>query len=152
MRRSIVCAALLLAAAASVAGAQSPVRAEGAARALPSSVLAAFEKAYPAATITDAGQERQDGRIAFRVEAQDRGRRRLVVYDIRGVVIEAAEEVRRADLPAAVAAAVDAHRRADLVKGMKVTRGVAVHYELTLRGSRKATMIVKPDGAVVSVK
>jgi hypothetical protein len=132
--------------------AQVPAAPTGAARDLPSTVVTAIEKAYPAAAITGASQERQDGKIAFRVECLDKGRRRVLVYDLRGSVLEAAEEMDEKDLPAPVAAAMHSHPRAVYVKGMKITRGINVYYELTLRGTRKTTMIVRPGGSVVSFK
>jgi hypothetical protein len=33
-----------------------------------------------------------------------------------------------------------------------VTRGGAVEYQLTLKGTRKTAMVVKPDGTVLSFK
>jgi len=33
-----------------------------------------------------------------------------------------------------------------------VTRGTTVEYHLTLKGSRKTAMVVKPDGTVLSFK
>jgi hypothetical protein len=153
MRRSIAVAACgLLCAMASVVAAQVPEAPRGAARDLPSTVLKAFENSYPNATISNASQERQDGKIAFRIDCQEKGRRRVLVYDLKGSILEAAEQVDEADLPKPVAAAVRSHPKASYVKGMKVTRGVNIHYELTLRGTRKTTMIVKPDGSVVSFK
>lgn len=146
---TLACALLLV---ASVASAQAPASPQGAVRDLPSTVVAAFEKAYPAATITDASQERQEGKVAFRVDALEKGRHIAVTYAVDGSVIESAEQVDEADLPKAVVDAVRSYPKAKFVKGMKVTRGVNVNYELTLRGTRKALMIVKPDGAVVSLK
>lgn len=153
MRRFLVLAAsVLLIAGASLSLAQVPGAPTGAARDLPTPVLNAFEKAYPNATISAASQERQDGKIAFRVECQDKGRRRALVYDINGSILEAAEQVDEKDLPQPVAAAMHSHPRAVFVRGMKITRGPIVQYELVLRGTRKTTMLVKPDGAVVSFK
>lgn len=155
MRRSLVvvlAGCLLVVTIGAFASAQVPASQTGAARALPSTVLNAFQKAYPNAEITGSSQERQDGKIAFRVEAQDKGRHRVLLYDLTGSVIEAAEQVSEGDLPEPVVAAMRQQAHATYVKGMKVTRGLMVHYELTLRGTRKTTMVVKPDGAVVSFK
>lgn len=132
--------------------AQAPTSLTGAARDLPSTVLAAFEKAHAGATITDTSQERQDGKVAFRVDALEKGRRLVVVYSLEGAVIEAAEQVEEADLPKAVIDAIHSYPKARFVKGMKVVHGLNVHYELTLRGTRKTLMIVKPDGSIVSTK
>lgn len=154
MQRSILFVAglVLVFAAEALWAAQAPALRTGPARALPSTVLNAFEKSYPDATITDASPERRDGRMAFRVEALDKGgRRRVVLYELSGTVIEAAEQVDEDDLPAAVAAAMKEHR-ASYVRGMKVTRGAVVRYELTLRGTRKATMVLKEDGTIITLK
>lgn len=120
--------------------------------ALPPAVKKAFEQAYPGATISAAAQERDGDRTVFRVESVDRGRRRLVLYDTNGTVIEVSEQMEEKDLPPPVAAAMHSHPRAIYVTGMKVTRGASVQYELTLRGTRKTAMIAKPDGTVVSFK
>jgi hypothetical protein len=87
-----------------------------------------------------------------RVETVDKGRRRIVTSDARGKVIEVAEQVEERELPQPVADAMRSHRRAIFVRAFKVTRGGAVHYQLTVRGSRRTEMIAKPDGTVVSFK
>jgi hypothetical protein len=56
------------------------------------------------------------------------------------------------DLPKPVAAAMHSHPRAIFVSASKVTRGGTVEYQLTLKGTRKTAMVVKPDGTVVSFK
>jgi hypothetical protein len=152
LRSLILAACGVVLVTAVVVFAQAPAAQTGASRDLPSTVIAAFDKAYPNATILTASQERQDGKIAFRVECMDKGRRRVLVYDLNGSVLEAAEQVDEKDLPQPVAAAVHTHPRAVYVRGMKITRGLNVHYELLLRGTRKSTMIVRPDGSIVSFK
>lgn len=153
MKRSVLFAACVFTVAfAFLALAQVPGAPTGPARDLPSTVLAAFQKAYPAATITAASTERQEGQLAFRVEANDLGRRRVIVYNVNGSVLESTEPVDEKDLPKAVVAAVHSHPKAVYVKGVKVTSGINVRYELTLRGTRKTTMVVRPDGSVVSFK
>jgi hypothetical protein len=64
--------------------------------------------------------------------------------------VESTEPVEERDLPAPVAAAMRSHPRAIFVSGVKVTRGDDVEYRLTLRGTRKTAMVVRPDGTVVS--
>lgn len=68
----------------------------------------------------------------------------------RVVVAQAMEVVLEKDLPAPVLAAIKSHRRAIFVSGQKITRGGEVEYHLTLKGSRRTAMIVRPDGEVVS--
>jgi hypothetical protein len=65
---------------------------------------------------------------------------------------ERREAVLEKDLPKPVAAAMHSHRRAIFVRATKVTRGGQVEYQLTLKGSRKTAMVVKPDGTVISFK
>jgi hypothetical protein len=153
MKRSLLLAACTFTLAfASLAAAQVPGAPTGPGRGLPSPVLSAFERAYPMGTITAASTERQEGQLAFRVEALDRGLRRVIVYNVNGSVLESTEQVDEKDLPKAVVDAAHSHPKAVYVKGVKITNGINVRYELTLRGTRKTTMIVKPDGTVVSFK
>jgi hypothetical protein len=65
---------------------------------------------------------------------------------------ERRETVTEKQLPKPVADAFHSHRRALFVSAEKVTRGTSVEYHLTLKGSRKTAMVVKPDGTVVSFK
>ena len=69
-----------------------------------------------------------------------------------GKAIEIIESVKEKDLPKPVADALRSHRRAIFVSATKVTRGGSVEYRITARGSRKTSMIVKPDGTVLSWK
>jgi hypothetical protein len=119
---------------------------------LPPAVKTAFEKAYPGATISSATPERDGSRTAFRVDGTQNGKRRSVLYDASGGVIEVAEQVEEKELPQPVAAAMHSHPRAIYVSGVKVTRGGSVEYRLTVRGTRKTAMVAKPDGTVVSFK
>lgn len=119
---------------------------------LPPAVKTAFEKANPGATISSATPERDGSRTAFRVDGTQNGKRRSVLYDASGGVIEVAEQVEEKELPQSVAAAMHSHPRAIYVSGLKVTRGGSVEYRLTVRGTRKTAMVAKPDGTVVSFK
>jgi hypothetical protein len=140
--------AALVSIATTGASAQTATRASE----LPAVVQKAFQQAYPAATISATAQELDSGRTVYRVDSTDKGRRRIVLYDAMGGVVQLAEQVEEKELPAPVAAAMHSHPRAIYVTGMKVTRKGTVHYELTLRGTRKTAMVAKPDGTVVSFK
>jgi len=117
---------------------------------VPPAVTKAFQQAYPGATISSSVQEREGSRTVFRVDGSHQGRRRVVLYEASGSVIEVAEQVDEKDLPKPVAAAMHSHPRAIYVSGLKVTRGGSVEYRLTLRGTRKTAMVTKPDGTVIS--
>lgn len=119
---------------------------------LPPAVKSAFDKAYPGATISTTSQERDNTRTLFRVDALHQGKRRSVLYDAGGAVIEVAGQVEEKELPPPVAAAMHSHPRAIFVSAIKVTRGGSVEYRLTVRGTRKTAMVAKPDGTVVSFK
>jgi hypothetical protein len=132
--------------------AQVPAAPQGPARDLPTPVLTAFQKSYPGATINNVSTERDGNSLAFRVDATDRGLRRVILYSITGSVIESSEQVSEKDLPKPVLDAMHSQKKAQFVKGMKLTRSVNTYYELTLRGTRKTTMTVKPDGTVLEFK
>ena len=119
---------------------------------LPPAVTRAFQQAYPGASISASTQARDNNRTVFRVESVDKGRRRVVLYDPNGTVVEVAEQVDEKALPKPVAAEMYSHPRAIYVSGLKVTRGGAVEYRLTLRGTRKTAMVLKPDGTVISFR
>jgi hypothetical protein len=80
----------------------------------------------------------------------------IVALAASGVFAQAKErldDVKEKDLPKAVADAMHSHRRALFVSAVKVTRdGSVAEYRLTLKGSRKTAMVVKPDGTVLSFK
>jgi hypothetical protein len=117
---------------------------------LPAAVTKAFQQAYPTATISSTKRERDKERTLFRVESTDKGRRRSVLYDSNGRVIEIGDQVEEKELPRPVFDAIHTHRRAIFVSAIKVTRGSNVEYRITVRGSRRTAMVAKPDGTVLS--
>jgi hypothetical protein len=119
---------------------------------LPAAVKKAFEQAYPGAAISATTQTRDSNQTVFRVDSTDKGRRRVVLYDAGGKVVEVSDEVAEKDLPKPVADAMHSHPRAIYGSGWKVTRGGSVEYRLTVKGTRKTAMIAKPDGTVLSFK
>lgn len=82
----------------------------------------------------------------------DQGGRGSLPSDATENVVEVVESVQEKDLPGPVADAMHSHPRASYVSGTKVTRGGEVEYRLTVRGTRKTAMVVKPDGTVMSFK
>jgi hypothetical protein len=120
--------------------------------ALPPAVKKAFEQSYPGATISAVTQTRDANQTVFRVESDDKGRRRVLLYEAGGRVVEVSEAVTEKELPRPVADAMHSHPRAIYGNGWKVTRGGSVEYRLTVKGTRKTAMIAKPDGTVLSFK
>jgi hypothetical protein len=119
---------------------------------LPPLISKVFRTAYPGATIVATTQERDGDRQVFRIDGAEKGRKRTVLYDAGGTVVEIREQVDEKELPQPVAAAMHSHPRAIYVTGLKVTRGRNVEYRLTVRGTRKTAMIAKPDGTVLSFR
>ena len=153
MRNRIRNARLALATAAFIAGSIGTAFAQApASSTLPPAVKKAFETTYPGASISATAQQADGSRTLVRVDSVDKGRRRIVLYDTSGAVVEVAEQVEEKDLPKPVADAMHSHPRAIYVSGMKVRRGTNVEYQLTVRGSRKTAMVAKPDGTVLSFK
>ena len=87
-----------------------------------------------------------------RVETIEKGRKKVIVYDGNGAVVETSEQVGEKDLPQPVLDAIHSHRRAIFVSALRVTRKGVVEYQITVRGSRKTAMVAKPDGTVLSFR
>jgi hypothetical protein len=115
-------------------------------------VKKAFEQSYPGTTISSVTQTRDGSQTVFRVETTDKGRRRVLLYEAAGKLVEVSEEVTEKELPKPVADAMHSHPRAIYGTGWKVTRGGSVEYRLTVKGTRKTAMIARPDGTVLSFK
>ena len=108
--------------------------------------------AVPATTLAQSPSGASSPSGGRKVESVVNGRRHVVLYDAAGKVIEVADEVQEKELPKPVADAMHSHPRAIYASGMKVTRGTSVEYRLTVRGTRKTSMVARPDGTVVSFK
>jgi len=89
---------------------------------------------------------------AKRVETVEKGRKKVVLYDANGAVVEVSEQVEEKDLPKPVFDAIHSHPRAIFVSAMKLTREGGVEYRIAVRGSRKTAMVAKADGTVLSFK
>jgi hypothetical protein len=130
-----------------------PAKPAAAPSALPAPVLAAFQTAYPHATIKAATKEKEDGKVVWEVESTDNGLGRDLVYAPDGTIVEIEEEVPSSQLPAPVTAAVKAqYPSARIVKGERVTRGGTVTYELKLAGAGRKSIALTPDGKSVASK
>ena len=141
----VFAAIFALALTVSVAGAVPP--------GLPAPILAAFEAAYPHATLKSAAAEKENGKVVWEVESTENGLGRDLLYAPDGSVLEIEEEVPSAQLPAPVTAAVKAqYSVARIVKGERVTRGATVTYELQLAGAGRKSIELTPEGKAVASK
>jgi len=81
----------------------------------------------------------------------DKGLNRDLLYAADGTVLECEEQVKDADVPAAVISALkQLYPRATITKAEKTTRGDAMQYDLTLKGAPKAEASFQPDGKPVA--
>ena len=154
----VFAAIVALALAVSVAGAArqtAPAKAAkpAAAPSAPAPILAAFEAAYPHATMDSAAAEKENGKVVWEVESTENGLGRDLLYTPDGTVVEIEEEVPSAQLPVPVTVAVKAqYPAARIVKGEKVTRGATVVYELQLAGAARKSIDLTPEGKPVASK
>jgi hypothetical protein len=155
----VIATVLTLAFAGAVAGlgqqppAAKPAKPAAAHAALPAPILAAFQTAYPHATIKAAAREKENGKVVWEVESTDNGLGRDLLYTPDGSVLEVEEEVPSAQLPAPVTAAVKAqYPSARIVKGERVTRGASVSYVLALAGASRKSVALTPEGKPVASK
>ena len=118
---------------------------------VPAAVLAAFRKAYPAASIRGLAKETGHGRTTFEIESEDGQVRRDLSYLGDGTLAEIEETVSANDLPAPVAAALDTKfHGAKVVKAEKDTRGGVITYELRIsEGHHAREVVFAVDGKVL---
>jgi hypothetical protein len=114
---------------------------------LPQAIQDAFKKAYPTATIRGTAKETENGKTVYEVESLDKGRARDLMYNPDGSVTSIEEEIRPADLPAAVMATLKKlYPKATITMAEKVMEGSKVQYDLQLKGADKPEVSILPDG------
>ena len=118
---------------------------------LPAPVLAAFEKAYPHATIKETAKEVKDGKTLYEIESLDGTTSRDVTYLADGKTVEIEETVAAAELPDAVKATVSKeYPKGKISKAEKVTHGEALEYEIHVVVPKvKHELVVDPSGKVL---
>ncbi|HEY3383363.1 MAG TPA: PepSY-like domain-containing protein [Vicinamibacterales bacterium] len=133
------------------AGAKAAVTKPAAKVQLPTAIADAFKKTYPDAVIKNVAKEVENGKTVYEVESTDKGMGRDLIYNPDGTVSEIEEEIKPADLPAPVSAALhELHPKATIAKAEKLTRGTVVEYEFALKGDAKKSVSFTPDGKPVA--
>ena len=131
-------------------GAQSPAAKP---QEYPAAVAAAFQKAYPNATVNHASKEVEDGKTTYELETTDRGARRDLVYLADGTLLVEEEVIAVDAVPASVLAAIKArYKTATLSVCEKVTTKGVVTYELQVKGAPVKAVELKPDGTWITPK
>ncbi len=106
---------------------------------VPRAVIAAFQSAYPQATIKGYSREKENGKIYYEVESVEGQTTRDVLYNPDGTVAEIEESIATGDLPAAAGEALRArYPSAVITKVEKITRGDVTEYEAHARVGRRS--------------
>jgi len=115
---------------------------------VPAAVLAAFEKAYPKATVKRFIKETQKGQTVYELETLEGQTTRDIIYAPDGRMLLLEESVSLSDLPPAVKAALDKkHPGAKILRSEKVIKGNITGYEFLVEHMGKtAEVVFDPQG------
>jgi len=114
---------------------------------LPPAVASAFKKAYPNAVINASAKEEENGKTVYEIESVDKGMNRDLLYAADGTVLECEEQIKEADLPAPVIAALKTlYPKATITKAERTIKGTLLQYDLTLAGAPVAELSLLADG------
>jgi len=110
---------------------------------VPAAVLAAFETAYPKATIKRFIKEMDKGQIVYELETIEGKTTRDIIYSADGKMLLLEESVNLSDLPPAVKAALDKkHPGEKILRSEKVIKGSVTGYEFQIEHNGKTIEVV----------
>ena len=117
---------------------------------LPAAVIAAFEKAYPNATIKGVSKETEKKVTYFEVESVDGTMNRDLLYTADGKAAEIEETVNTADLPKEIQDALKKGAgKGTVAKAEKMTRGSVISYEFQIKtGKTTKELTIDAKGKV----
>lgn len=105
---------------------------------VPRAVIAAFESAYPNATVRGYNRETENGKVYYEVESNEGQTTRDVLYHKDGTVAEVEESIAVGDLPADAAEGLRAkYPGAIITSAEKITRGDITEYEAHAKLGKK---------------
>jgi len=118
---------------------------------IPAAIMAAFQEAYPKATIVAFGQEEKDSVAAFEIESKDGDVERNILYKLDGTVVEIEETISASSLPDAVKNGVAAaYPKGKIEKRERLTHGKTVEYEVLVeQGEAAYEVVVSPEGNIL---
>lgn len=100
---------------------------------VPKAVIAAFEKAFPKATVKEYEQKTKDTEVWYEIECAEGGVTREVKYKADGTLVGTEEDIAVKDLPEAVSKAIASkYPDAKIKDAEKENRGGVTSYEVTL--------------------
>lgn len=108
-------------------------------RQVPPAVIAAFNSAYPHASVRGYAREKENGKTYYEIESMDGQTTRDILYNPDGTVAEIEEGIPVGELPADAPAALHAkYPKAVITKAEKITRGDITEYEAHGRSGKKS--------------
>jgi len=124
---------------------------------VPKAVLDAIKARFPEAELKEASKEKEDDETVYEVSLVDQGRKIDVSVDDEGEIESTETEVAVADLPRAVASAIEAKypkaaiRKAELIVEFEDGKEDERNYEVEIRTDAKKTIevVLAPDGKIV---
>ena len=119
---------------------------------VPKAVLDAFKGKFPAAQIKGATKEEEDGQTVYEIESTLNGLGLDALLTPAGAFVEVEKEVKPADLPAAVSAALKArYPGATVEKAEEVTKKDTTVYEAHVKtaGGKGVEAVFDRDGKLL---
>jgi hypothetical protein len=105
---------------------------------VPRAVIAAFQSAYPQATMRGFAREKENGKVYYEVESIEGQTTRDVLYNADGTVAEIEEGIAVGDLPAAAVEGLRANTPEPLLpKQRRLRAATSLSMKLTRRSVRK---------------
>ncbi|MEO6223892.1 MAG: PepSY-like domain-containing protein [Vicinamibacterales bacterium] len=120
---------------------------------VPAAIGSAFKAAYPNATIKNVSKELEAGKTVYEVESIDAGMRRDLIYMPDGTVVSFEEEIKEADVPAPVIAAIKArYPKASMTRLERALEKGVTTFEIQLKGAGVSEAVLTPEGQWISPK
>jgi hypothetical protein len=118
---------------------------------VPGPVIAAFEKAYPKATMKGFTEEQENGKTFYEIESIAGSTSRDILYSADGAVVEMEEGLKLNELPDVVVNAVKATYPGGVIKSAeKLTKGETTLFEVAVVvGKKKIEVQVDPQGTII---
>jgi len=110
---------------------------------VPAAVIAAFEKAYPKATIRGYAREKEGGKLFYEIESVEGKVTRDILYNPDGSVAEIEEGIATSDLPQSAQEAIrKQYPKATVRKAERITHNSKIGYEVKLKQGKQAIELV----------
>jgi len=118
---------------------------------VPAAVMKAVNDKFPKAELKEAAKETEDGKTLYEVSLKHDGHNYDVTLKEDGTFQEVEKEIKEADLPKPVAAAVKAkYAKASIEKAEEITKGDTKNFEVLLKdGDKSRELVLDPDGKIL---